>query len=529
MADLRERLEAAVAGRYQLARELGRGGMATVFLARDLKHHRDVALKVLHAELAATLAAERFLREIEIAARLTHPHILPLHDSGEVDGLLFYVMPYVEGGSLRNLLVRERRLDLARCLAIVSPVADALGYAHRTGVVHRDIKPENILFSQGHPVVADFGIARAVSSAGAAGLTRTGFPLGTPGYMSPEQAAALDDPDARTDVFALAVLTYEMLVGELPGRWPSDAAVHAGFFLEASEAHRRLLRGAGSGVEAALVHAMAIQVEARTPTPADLEAELRGGTPRRRYREDEVREIVRRASELEATQPTVDPGMTIGGVQELAAEVGIPADLVWRAADQAALPAPIAPAAAPVPAAGRSPTVASGVLALSRMVSVDRVIAGEISPDDFPELVEAIREVMGRAGQVSQIGRTLEWTEVERFSPTDRNVRVTITLQGGRTRVLIREDLGPLVGMAYGGLMGGLGVVGMLLITAAAKALGEPGALIAVPLWFATMFVAARITVSASTQERRRQLARLAERLDALVRRLVPPPLPGPD
>jgi len=161
-----DRLTAALAGRYEVRDELGRGGMATVYLAADRKHHREVAIKVLRPDLAASLGAERFLKEIEIAARLTHPHILALHDSGEADGFLYYVMPYIEGGSLRQVLERERRLGVDRALEIAEPVADALSYAHRMGVLHRDIKPENILFSQGHPIVADFGIAKAISTAG---------------------------------------------------------------------------------------------------------------------------------------------------------------------------------------------------------------------------------------------------------------------------------------------------------------------------------------------------------------------------
>src|SRR5260221_9365293 len=163
--------------------------MATVYLAYDGKHRREVALKVLLPGLAAFLGVERFLKEIQIAAGLTHPHILALHDSGEAGGFLYYVMPYLEGGSLRQRLAGGRRLRIGEALAIAAPVADPLSYAHRMGVFHRDIKPENVLFSQGHPIVADFGIAKAISTAGGATLTRTGFPLGTPGYMSPEQPA----------------------------------------------------------------------------------------------------------------------------------------------------------------------------------------------------------------------------------------------------------------------------------------------------------------------------------------------------
>jgi len=217
VADLLDSLRKALADRYAVQRELGRGGMATVFLADDLKHHRSVAIKVLHSELAAALGSERFLREIEIAARLQHPHILPLYDSGAAAGLLYYVMPYVEGESLRDRLAREKQLSQEDALRIATEVAGALAYAHSHGIVHRDIKPENIMLSGGTAVVADFGIARAVSAAGDAGhLTQTGTVMGTPAYMSPEQATGSEDIDGRSDQYSLACVVYEMLVGEPP-------------------------------------------------------------------------------------------------------------------------------------------------------------------------------------------------------------------------------------------------------------------------------------------------------------------------
>jgi TolB-like protein len=211
-----DRLTAALTDRYTLQRELGRGGMATVYLATDLKHDRPVALKVLKPELAAVLGADRFLREVKTTAQLTHPHILPLHDSGNADGFLYYVMPYVEGESLRDRLTREKQLPVDDALQISREVADALSYAHSHGVIHRDIKPENILLEAGHAVVADFGIARAIDQAGGERLTGTGIALGTPAYMSPEQAAGSKDLDGRSDLYALGCVLYEMLAGHPP-------------------------------------------------------------------------------------------------------------------------------------------------------------------------------------------------------------------------------------------------------------------------------------------------------------------------
>jgi serine/threonine-protein kinase len=197
MTDVMDRLRNALADRYTVERELGRGGMATVYLAEDLKHRRKVAIKVLDPELARALGSERFLREVEVTAKLTHPHILALYDSGEADGFLFYVMPYIEGETLRDRMSREGQLPLDDALQITREVAAALSYAHSHDVIHRDIKPENVLLSAGEAVVADFGIARAITEAGGENLTETGISIGTPVYMSPEQAAGGEKLDGR--------------------------------------------------------------------------------------------------------------------------------------------------------------------------------------------------------------------------------------------------------------------------------------------------------------------------------------------
>src|SRR5688500_3318372 len=214
MTDI-DRLRSALGSRYTIEKEIAAGGMATVYLAFDLRHNRKVAVKVLRPDLGASLGAQRFHREIEVAARLSHPHVIPLHDSGEQDGLLYYVMPYIEGESLRDRLKRTGAIPLRDALRIAQEVAGALAYAHKRGVVHRDIKPENILLSEGHALVADFGIARAVSTAGGEKLTNTGVALGTLHYMSPEQALT-EEVDDRTDIYSLGCVLYEMLAGHPP-------------------------------------------------------------------------------------------------------------------------------------------------------------------------------------------------------------------------------------------------------------------------------------------------------------------------
>ncbi|MBY0491813.1 MAG: protein kinase [Gemmatimonadaceae bacterium] len=223
----RDRLAAALADRYELARELGAGGMATVYLARDVRHDRDVAIKVLHPDLGAAIGGERFLAEIKTTARLQHPHILPLLDSGAADGLLYYVMPYVRGETLRAQIERDQQLAIDDAVRVAREVADALEHAHAQGIVHRDIKPENILLQDGHALVADFGIALAVQTAGGARLTQTGLSLGTPQYMAPEQAVGDKAVGPRADLYALGAVTYEMLTGEPPHTGASAQAIVA--------------------------------------------------------------------------------------------------------------------------------------------------------------------------------------------------------------------------------------------------------------------------------------------------------------
>ena len=521
-ADIPSDLAAALEARYQLRRLLGRGGMATVYLGFDRKHHREVALKVLVPGLAAVLGAERFLREIETAARLTHPHILALYDSGEAGGFLYYVMPYIDGGSLRLPLAAGRRMSPDEALAIAGPVADALAYAHRMGVLHRDVKPENILFSQGHPIVADFGIAKAISTAGGANITRTGFPLGTPGYMSPEQAAGLTDLDPRTDVYSLAVVIYEMLVGGPPGRWPTEDAVRSGRLTDAPAAHRTRLTELGARIEGALTRGLAIRLDQRTATPGALIEELSGtAPPRRRYSAGEVDEIVKRASEIEATRPTGSGAMTIGGVEALAAEVGIAPEMVREAAREMS-PGGRVPEAAGValPSEARPPNRWIGG---PTTILFEREVDGELPDAEWPVLVDEIRRVVRNVGQVSQFGRSFSWVATRRGT-SQRDLEIAVSVRGGRTRITVQENLSTLIGAVFGGIGGGMGGGGMgPLLGITLGAMHAPGPVVAllVPLWLATTFGTARGVYRYSSGRRSRELESLADRLASLTRDLV--------
>ncbi len=301
MPDTFERLKAALADRYTIERELGSGGMATVYLAEDLKHERKVAVKVLRPELAAALGADRFLREIKITARLTHPHILPLLDSGDANGFLYYVMPYIEGESLRERLAREKQLPMDDAVQIAREVADALGSAHTHDVIHRDIKPENILLEEGHAVVADFGIARAVSAAGSEKLTETGLSIGTPAYMSPEQGSGGTGIDGRSDLYSLGCVLYEMLTGHPPftGTTAQEILVrHATDPVPSIRAARTTIP---EGVEQAVIKALAKVPADRFATASQFAEALEQG----------------------AVAPTVTPGAARGrrGVRVAAAAV----------------------------------------------------------------------------------------------------------------------------------------------------------------------------------------------------------------
>jgi serine/threonine protein kinase len=516
-------LALALGDRYELRDVLGRGGMATVYVARDRKHHREVAVKVLRPEIAATIGGDRFLKEIEIVARMVHPHILPLHDSGEAEGFVYYVMPYIDGGSLRDVMQREGRMSADRAIAVAAPIADALSYAHQLGILHRDIKPENVLFARAHPIVADFGIAKAVSSANSgAQLTRTGISLGTPGYMSPEQAAGFTDVDAKTDVYSLAILVYEMIVGEIPGRWVTEDSMRAGRFVDANVAHRPRLSACGGTVEAALVRALALRPDHRTATPSEFLEDLQGRSAagKRKYRPDEIQQIVNRAAELEVTNPTSAGSMTIGGVEAIARDVGIAPELVRSAAQE------LGPRATPRERGSRTmlETPKANIFAggPTRLV-FERMIEGELDEADFGLMVEEVRRVMQEAGQVSQLGKSFTWI-LSRGTSGTRNVEIVVSARSGRTRITVQENMNNLLGAMYGGIGGGVGGGGLGPVMGALfGGLGLPGAaaIIAVPAWLAIVYGIARSGYHYAVKRREKKFRQLVDNLVSLAEELI--------
>src|SRR5437899_1616223 len=280
MFDVLDSLRSTLAPRYDVEREIGAGGMARVFLAVEHHPHRRVAIKVLDPEVSTRLLRERFIREVDLSSKLSHPHIVPIFTAGEVEGLFYYVMPYVEGESLRHRLLRERKLPLQAALHVTRDVADALAFAHAQGIIHRDIKPENILLSGDHAIVADFGIARAISAAGAPTLTQTGQSIGSPGYMSPEQALGTGDLDARTDVYSLGCVLFEMLAGEPPVPSLAERVIHNWGALESSDALRRVEGGVVRAVKHAISKALAPLPDERFATAAEFAAALGGSAHR---------------------------------------------------------------------------------------------------------------------------------------------------------------------------------------------------------------------------------------------------------
>jgi serine/threonine protein kinase len=507
LADPIDRLRTALADRYAIERELGSGGMATVYLAQDLRHDRQVAVKVLKPDLAVAVGSERFLREIRITAQLNHPHILPLLDSGDAEGFLYYALPFVAGGSLRGRLKGEG-LPLDVVVRVTQQVAAALDHAHHRGVIHRDIKPENILFSEGLAVVADFGIAKALSTISLEALTLSGYPLGTPGYMSPEQATGQTDLDARTDVCGLGCVVYEMLIGATPGVWSTPDEVRVGRFLELSRGHRERLDRLPGRVEQVLVKALAIRPTGRFATVLGLaEALTAAADGSAKLRDGEVRAILDRAAQLEGQHPT-EGALSVGAVEQVAAEVGIAPQQVRRAVEELErLPEH------DMALHGRSlPTRFH-----KEKLLLDRYVSGAVTASQHATLVEEIQSTLGIAGHVSSVGNSLTWSPAAPGTES-RKLVITINSRSGETHIHVEERFelsgwrlfAPGWGAAAGGLTGaGFGAL-----------LGLGEAAIVIPALigaFGGGFVLANAMIRVPASRRRPQLERLADRLAALV------------
>jgi serine/threonine protein kinase len=499
----------ALAGRYEPKREIGRGGMATVYLARDVRHNREVAVKVLKPDLRASIGVDRFLREIEIAAQLTHPHILPLLDSGDADGVLHYVMPYIDGESLRGLLDRNKRLELSQARQLVQETADALGYAHRQGVVHRDIKPENILLSDGHAVVADFGIAKAIFSAGAGNLTRTGFPVGTPGYMSPEQAAGRSDLDERSDVFSLACVCYEMLVGDVPAMWVTEDDARMLRFMDAPAHQRELLDRLSGSIEQVLVIAMAMRPQHRFATPGRFAEALEEATQGKlHYPEARARQIIENAALMQAQRHSEEANYSLGGIQRLGAEVDIsPKDV--REAARALATAKVDPKM-------------GGLFGARGKIEFQRVFDGEIPEADFEEVLEDIRLTLGEVGRINPtLGKSLSWNSLSYQNSVEgagRLTHVMVTPRDGATRIRVTESAGQHSAVFIAFL-----VAAGVLSGAATGALIEGGLLEAVPAAVAAIMGGSYFTMRTAfrrlIRKRYRTFSSLLEKLAGYARR----------
>jgi hypothetical protein len=478
--------------------------MATVYVAKDLKHSRRVAVKVLHPELAASLAAERFLKEIAFTAQLTHPHILTLIDSGEAGGFLYYVMPFVED-SLRAMIGRKGCVAAEHTLEITRDVADALSYAHSQGIVHRDIKPENVLLSQGHAVVADFGVAKAITTAGGEGLTRTGFPVGTLGYMSPEQAAGRLDLDERSDIYSLACVCYEMLTGEAPGMWVTEEAGRLKRFIDAPDRQRQALDALPGSVEATLVHAMLLQPEQRYSTAEEfaraIEDAFKG---KRRYSETAAKDIVKRAAELEA-MPTGDEGMSLGGVQQIAAQVGI-------------APEHVQAAAAASTNLGSLPEK-GGLFGLTGKVELEQTVGTQVGIEQYAAILEEVRRTIGQAGRVVEtLDDSFSWEFKPGFGEWTRRIQVSVSRLGGRTRVLILEHPGMEEEMVVGTAAVGIALAGMAFaVTNQALGFDVFAGLLAAAGTFGGQYLGFRAWHKRYVKKRFRVLSGLMDRISHLV------------
>jgi len=520
MNEIPETLSAALPKRYELRRVVGRGGMATVYMADDVRHERPVAVKVLHPELAASIAAERFLKEIRFAAQLTHPHVLTLIDSGAADGFLYYVMPYVDD-SLRALLERKGRLVPPKAVELACEVADALGYAHRQGVVHRDIKPENILMAEGHAVVADFGVAKAITTAGGDRVTRTGYPVGTLGYMSPEQAAGRSDLTERTDIYSLACITFEMVIGESPGMWVTEEAGRLGRFIDAPPQQRDRLDALPGSLESTLVRAMNLRPEERYMTAGEfteaLEAALSG---KKVYSEVEAQRLVQRAAEMEGSLTRHEEALSLGGVEQMAAEVGIPPELVRDAARQDAI-------VKPPPTEPKSGIEKGGLFGYTGRIELERMIEAEVSPETYAVLLEEVRDTIGEPGQLNEtFSQSLSWEHRRGLIKSSPKTKVQVNPRPGKTRIKITElpsiDRTALSAAAISGAsIIAMGFIGATIDTGAEGV----GWIMGIVSW-AAMYGGFRAWFRSRVRRKSKAAAALLDRLLDIVRDYEAPALP---
>jgi len=431
--ELLDRLVTLLADRYHIERELGSGGMATVYLAHDVRHDRKVALKVLRPELAAVIGGARFLAEIKTTANLQHPHILSLHDSGQVDGTVFYIMPFIDGETLRDRMTREKQLPVPDAIRIATAVADALQYAHSHGVIHRDIKPENILLHDGHALVADFGIALAASSAGSR-MTETGMSLGTPHYMSPEQAMGERDLDARTDVYALGCVVYEMLTGQPPFTGPTAQAIVARVITETPVPPSKLRSTVSEDLDDAVLTALEKLPADRFGTAAEFGAAIDGSS-------------IARSTRLSARRTRAKPALWRTISYALGATtIALVALTSWALARAGRVPAGPASYDAALPDSAMmsfsGPTAQSGYGATLTNISVapdgSFVVYPAVSGDSTALWLRSLRDASARpiAGTAGAIAPSIS-PDGSRLAFVSTNRIMVVPIEGGAPKELL--------------------------------------------------------------------------------------------
>jgi serine/threonine protein kinase len=421
-----EQVRQAFSGSYAVEREVGQGGMATVYLARDLKHSRQVALKVLRPELASAMGGDRFPREIQIIAQLAHPHILPLHDSGEMGGFLFYVMPFVEGESLRQKLTRDGRMPVRDAVRILREVADALAYAHERGIIHRDIKPDNVMLTGRHAVVTDFGVAKAVSAAGGDTLTTVGLALGTPAYMSPEQAMGEVDLDHRSDIYALGVMAYEMVTGETPFVRTTAQAILSAHVLDAPPD----LASKRSDVPPALTQfvqrCLAKQKTERWQSAEELLPILESAlTPSGGLTPTNTRPV--QVVPPKASAPAKSRRWVVAGV--FSAIVAVAGFGAWKALGAADLPGPNRMAILPISDVSGADAQLVTAMHNQLMVSLGQIPGVTVAPNSAMEIYKTSPKPVADMARELRVGAILEGNV---FRAGDR-LRVTLQLTNPRT------------------------------------------------------------------------------------------------